>query len=362
MALPTVQSLADCATYAVTVEPFLDQLQRLPNDFVVAVKTGGLERLYVETNPLISAFALSIVLGAVFLVVSEFNRNYSQVDRCWSFLPTMYIAHFNLWAHLAGVHSERLDAALVYSTIWTIRLTYNYARKGGYNIGSEDYRWNIVKDAIPLWLFFLLNVVFISFIQSVLLFSIAVPAYTLLLSNTIEPGLGLGDIIFAAAEIGLVAFEYVADQQQWDYQTAKYAYRDTGKVPAAFDKATLDRGFLAEGVWAYSRHPNFAAEQSIWILLYQWSCYATGTLYNWTGLGVFALVMLFQGSTALTEQITSGKYPGYKEYQRQVSMFVPVSLQGYKTPAPKVIRTSELTDKAANASGANHNTGSAVKR
>lgn len=213
-----------------------------------------------------------------------------------------------------------------------------------------------------MWLFFLLNVVFISFIQSVLLFSIAVPAYTLLLSNTIEPGLGLGDIIFAAAEIGLVAFEYVADQQQWDYQTAKYAYRDTGKVPAAFDKATLDRGFLAEGVWAYSRHPNFAAEQSIWILLYQWSCYATGTLYNWTGLGVFALVMLFQGSTALTEQITSGKYPGYKEYQRQVSMFVPVSLQGYKTPAPKVIRTSELTDKAANASGANHNTGSAVKR
>lgn len=120
MALPTVQSLADCATYAVTVEPFLDQLQRLPNDFVVAVKTGGLERLYVETNPLISAFALSIVLGAVFLVVSEFNRNYSQVDRCWSFLPTMYIAHFNLWAHLAGVHSERLDAALVYSTIWTV--------------------------------------------------------------------------------------------------------------------------------------------------------------------------------------------------------------------------------------------------
>jgi len=53
-------------------------------------------------------------------VVSEANKNYSQVDRCWSILPTVYIAHFDLWAHLAGIPSQRLDAALLYSTIWSV--------------------------------------------------------------------------------------------------------------------------------------------------------------------------------------------------------------------------------------------------
>ncbi|CAK7202638.1 hypothetical protein SEUCBS139899_005364 [Sporothrix eucalyptigena] len=366
MSLPAVRSPADCANYATTVEPFLDQLYSLPSDIITALTSGGLGQLYVNTNPLVSGLAISIALGFVFLIVSEINRNYSQVDRCWSLLPTVYIAHFNLWSRLAGVHSARLDAALLYSTIWSIRLTYNYARKGGYNVGSEDYRWEIVKNAIPKWLFHIFNLTFIAFFQSVLLFAIAAPTYTLLLTGTIEPGLTFGDIVFAATEIGLVVFEYFADQQQWDYQTAKYKYRGSGKVPAGFDKATLDRGFLAEGLWAYSRHPNFAAEQSVWIVLFQWSSYATGTLYSWAGIGALVLVLLFQGSTDLTERITSGKYPSYKEYQKQVAMFVPTSLVGFKSPAPRVIRTSDLAKKQAakeaKASGSGHNTRSASKR
>lgn len=46
-------------------------------------------------------------------------------------------------------------------------MTYNYWRKGGYNVGSEDYRWLIVKSKIPGPIWFLFNVVFISLIQSV---------------------------------------------------------------------------------------------------------------------------------------------------------------------------------------------------
>ena len=224
----------------------------------------------------------------------------------------------------------------------------------------------IVKNAIPAWLFHILNFTFIAFFQSVLLFATAAPAYTLLLTGIIEPDLKFGDKVFAATEIGIVVFEYVADQQQWNYQLAKSAYRENGKVPAGYDKAALDRGFLAEGLWAHSRHPNFAAEQSVWLVLYQWSCYATGTVYSWAGIGALALVLLFQGSTNLTERITRNKYPGYREYQRQVGMFVPTGLQGFKAPAPKVIRTSDLAkrqaEKEAQASGSSYNTRSAAKR
>ena len=57
--------------------------------------------------------------------------------------------------------------------------------------------------------------------------------------------------------------------------------------------------------------------------------------------------MLFQGSTWLTELITSGKYPEYRDYQRSVGMFVPTSASPYKAAVtkPKVIRTSELAKK-----------------
>lgn len=122
MALPTLQTLEECSDFSKTVEPFIPQLYGLPQRALdVAAGREGLVKLYAETNPLISGFAISIALGAVFLVAAEVNRNYSQVDRFWSLLPTFYIAHFDVWARLAGIPSPRIDAALLFSTVWSVR-------------------------------------------------------------------------------------------------------------------------------------------------------------------------------------------------------------------------------------------------
>jgi len=121
MALPTLLALEECSDFSKTVEPFIPQLYALPHKLLdVIVNREGFLKLYLETNPLVSGFAASLFLGAVFLVVSEINRNYSQVDRCWSLLPTLYIAHFDAWARLAGLPSRRLDAALLFSTVWSV--------------------------------------------------------------------------------------------------------------------------------------------------------------------------------------------------------------------------------------------------
>lgn len=45
--------------------------------------------------------------------------------------------------------------------------------------------------------------------------------------------------------------------------------------------------------------------------------------YNWTGVGALSYLALFQGSTWLTELISTGKYPEYREYQRRVGRFLP---------------------------------------
>lgn len=94
-------------------------------------------------------------------------------------------------------------------------------------------------------------------------------------------------------------------------------------------------------MWAYCRHPNFTAEQTIWFVLYQWSCFSCNVLYNWSAAGALSLMLLFQGSTWLTELLTANKYPDYKHYQQQVGMQIP-NLTPYEPRDSKVIGTSEL--------------------
>lgn len=131
------------------------------------------------------------------------------------------------------------------------------------------------------------------------------------------------DLFFSRFLVVLVIFEYFADGQQWVYQNAKQAYLKSAKVPSGYTRAELERGFLTTGLWRYSRHPNFAAEQAIWLTLYQWACWECETFYNWTFVGAFGYLALFQASTWFTELITSGKYAEYEVYQQRVGKFVP---------------------------------------
>jgi hypothetical protein len=121
MALPVVQSLKQCADYNITVAPFFYQFATLPETFFSsASKPAALKQLYLDTNPLIAAIAFAFALAPVFLVVSEVNKNYSQVDRVWSILPTIYNLHYAVYSHLAGVRTSRLDAVFAISTLWSV--------------------------------------------------------------------------------------------------------------------------------------------------------------------------------------------------------------------------------------------------
>ena len=82
-------------------------------------------------------------------------------------------------------------------------------------------------------------------------------------------------------------------------------------------KADYGRGFLTQGLFAYSRHPNFFAEQSMWWAFYLFAVAAKGGLDAgrdaWLQpvlVGPVLLSLLFQGSTPFTEDITVSKYPG----------------------------------------------------
>lgn len=159
-----------------------------------------------------------------------------------------------------------------------------------------------------------------------LLWLITAPTYILLLCSRITGNeLSTYDSFFSKAVFVLVLVEFFADQQQWNYHQAKIRYRETAKVPKEYNytREQLDRGFNTSGLWAWSRHPNFAAEQAIWIAFYQWCCCESWTFMNWCFTGAICYLFLFQASTWLTELLSAKKYPEYKVYQERVGKFLP---------------------------------------
>lgn len=333
MALPVVRAASDCASYPITLEPFLSQLRPLaPLIWDHITDPAALKQIYLDTNPFVSGLALSMFLSPFFLFAANINQNWSQIDRVWSILPTLYNAHWAIWAHLSGLPTERLDLRLLLSVIWSTRLTFNYWRRGGYKVGSEDYRWAIIKDYIGQPAFFILDVSFIALAQNVLLFVVTSPSYISLLTSRFQAAnndraLSALDYFFAGQIIYLIGQTWVADQQQWDYHEAKHKYQQSAKVPAdsGFKAEDLERGFNTTGLWAYSRHPNFVSEQCVWWTFYLWSSIKANSLLNWTIVGPIFYTSIFVGSTPITEYISSSKYPAYKEYQKQVGVFLPKS-------------------------------------
>ncbi|MEI8231290.1 MAG: DUF1295 domain-containing protein [Actinomycetes bacterium] len=252
-----------------------------------------------------SAFEINLWLLAVvcFLtwLTSVITKEYSWVDRIWSIIP---IAYMWVFAYGAGFANTRLNMMAVLVTLWGVRLTFNFARKGGYAKGGEDYRWAILRGKMSPLLYQIFNIFFIVVFQNALLLAITLPA-NLVVANEFTQL----DSIFALAFLGFLMFEFVADQQQWNFHQAK--------------KAGKAKGFLDKGLFGISRHPNFFAEQAQWWVLALW-CLTIDSYHNWIYLlGAVVLTALFLGSARFTEQISSSKYPEYASYRDRVSMIIP---------------------------------------
>jgi steroid 5-alpha reductase family enzyme len=101
--------------------------------------------------------------------------------------------------------------------------------------------------------------------------------------------------------------------------TTRYALLDN-KKPLTPE---YSKGFLTRGLFAYSRHPNFFCEISLWWSFYVFAISVTKEAIHWSIVGTILLTLLFQGSTTFTETITLKKYPEYAEYQRTTSRLIP---------------------------------------
>ena len=221
-------------------------------------------------TPFGAALDLCIVLAAAVWLLSVVTREVSWVDRAWSICPAIYCL---MVAFADGFDSSRVSLMSALVFLWSVRLTFNFFRKGGFQKGGEDYRWDAVRKQMGPVGFQLLNIVFIAPAQMLLIWLFTSPIH-----------------------------------QAWVWREVPLNWLDVA----------------AAGLFRYSRHPNYFCELGMRWTFYLFAIAASGQWIHWTGLGFILLTALFIPSLRLTESISAAKYPGYRDYQDSTPALIPL--------------------------------------
>jgi steroid 5-alpha reductase family enzyme len=188
-------------------------------------------------------------------------------------------------------------------SVWGLRLAgYLHHRNSG---KPEDFRyaaWRRKFGATWWWRSFFQ----VFALQGVIMYLLSVPLVTALNSNVCIESNALTLIGAAVWAIGL-AFEATADFQLSSFKSDP---QNKGKL-------------MTHGLFAYTRHPNYFGDSVVWwgLWLLSLACGAAWwTIYS-PALMSFLLVRV--SGVAFLEHYMK-KRPGYDEYMRRTSSFVPM--------------------------------------
>ena len=262
-------------------------------------------------TPFGTALDLCLILAALVWLMTAVTRECSWVDRLWSVTPPVYCL---LVVAAADFDSARLNIMAALVILWGARLTFNFARKGGYWSGGEDYRWPYVRERLSPIQFQLVNLFFISFPQMLIIWLFTSPMHQAWV--WVDAPLNWLDAVAAILFLALLLGETVADEQMWAFQQDKKRKLDAGEP--------VEKPFLDTGLYAWSRHPNYFCEIAMWWVFYLFGVAASGEWLHWTGLGFVLLTALMISSTRFGESISLGKYPAYSEYQATTPQLIPL--------------------------------------
>jgi Predicted membrane protein len=253
----------------------------------------------VEEDPLWIGFYSDLAGTFVIFLFGVFLSNSSIYDPYWGLVPPIIIWYW--WDLNEQNDSFQCIAALSTALFFCARHIFLYVRFWP-GLEYEDFRiaaWrHKIKNPVLYWIFSLLC---FHYFPTVLVYSALIPLYYCLTAVEIEnePLYYFGLFVSVAATI----IEAVADEQL-------YPYRIKRKT-----------GIINEGLWRYSRHPNYFGEVTFWWGLYFAALGVDLDLW-WTGVGAVAMYLLFAlYSIPSMEKRMLAKRPEYASQIRTVSQF-----------------------------------------
>lgn len=244
----------------------------------------------------IIAVALFLYMSGWFIVACVFRRN-DVADIAWGL-------GFVLMAWIAFAFSEmslRSVLVNVLITIWGLRLAFHIARR---NLKKpEDSRYAAWRAT---WKFFYLrSFLQIFMLQGVFLYVILLPVLFIHASD--PASLHILDIIGAIIWMTGFFFESVGDSQLQNF-IRNPAHK--GKI-------------MDQGLWAYSRHPNYFGEVLQWWGIF----FCTLALpYGYVTIVsplLITFLILFVSGVPMLEKKYAGR-ADFEAYKKRTSMFIPL--------------------------------------
>ena len=268
--------------------------------YILAIALGIFTFLSLETMTDISRFLIAdIVATLTIFILSTVYKNASLYDPYWSVIPPVILFGAMLYYNAFGNTSLWMTLAI---TIWAIRLTYNWASQW-HGFTDMDWRYQAMKDRAPK-VYLLTNLFGIQLFPTAIVFIQLILGLKVIELNpdmTIFTWLGVLMIIVAAI------IQLIADEQMKVFKE-----RTKGQ------KLCID-----EGLWKYSRHPNYFGEITVWWGLYVIYISIVNKLDVWILSPIMMTSLFLFISIPWMEKKIIKTRPQYKAYQKQVSMLIP---------------------------------------
>jgi steroid 5-alpha reductase family enzyme len=245
------------------------------------------------------AFAAIMLMMTILWLISIKIRNVSIVDLFWGFgfvvVATVY------FLNTEGFGTRKI-LLLTMVAIWGMRLSIYLAWR---NLGKgEDFRYQKFRKDFGENRYWWYSFFSVFLLQGVLMWLISAP----LLGAQFYAGNEIGLLDFIGVAIWIIGFVFEAGG---DMQLAQFKANpeNKGKV-------------LSTGFWHYTRHPNYFGDAAVWFG-YGLICLSAGSYIPVLGtVLMIALIIKVSGVTLLEKTLNTTK-PGYKEYVRKSSAFIP---------------------------------------
>jgi steroid 5-alpha reductase family enzyme len=226
--------------------------------------------------------------------------NYSMVDAFWAFGIGFVGLFWLLCSHILVKHW--IAAAML--LLWSVRLGYHLQRRIRHHFPAEDSRYVKLREhwqeRVQQNFFWFFQA------QSISCIVLALPFFCVACDTKQNFSLieWIGVIFFIVGVIG----ESLADSQM-----------------TAFKKTNLDpKALCRDGLWYYSRHPNYFFESVIWFSFYIYAC---GSEYGWMTIHapviITYLLLKVTGIPPTEAASLLRRGDSYRQYQATTSAFIP---------------------------------------
>ena len=264
--------------------------------YCIAIFSSYFSIKYLNINSLAEIFIADLIATIIIYLSSYIFKNSSIYDPYWSIIPPFLLLY---WIYdINGAFNIQSVLILFSVLFWSLRLTFNWIR-GWKGLQQEDWRYVDMRNYSEKWFEFS-NFLGIHLFPTLIVFFCCVPMKNAIVKTTSDISFVIGLCI---CFIG-VMYEIISDQQLYNFKK---------KNPS---------GMIKEGLWKYSRHPNYYGE-----ILFWWGIFIYGVNLDNYYLLILAptsmTIMFLYVSIPWIENKILRTRPKYKQYQKNVSMLFP---------------------------------------